>query len=72
MGFYRTIFYLLGIEYIGAYEQQQIEEQRQRKYFLLEQIKKTHNIKPIKKILTKNKRNKPIKLSEFLKCPIKN
>ena len=69
MGFYRTIFYLLGIEYIGSFEQQQIEEQRQRKYFLLEQIKKTHNIKPIKKIL-KNKKSKTIKLSDFLKTPI--
>ena len=71
MGFYRTLYYLLGIEYIGEFEQQQIELQKQRKYFVLEQIKKTNKTKEIKKILTK-KKSKPIKLSEFLKSPIKN
>ena len=71
MGFYRTLYYLLGIEYIGELEQKQIEVQKQRKYFVLEQIKKTNNTKPIKKIL-KNKKIKTITLSEFLKSPIQS
>ena len=50
MGFYRSLYALLNWEYIGAFEQQQIELQKQRKYFVLEQIKKTNNTKPIKKI----------------------
>ena len=72
MEFYRTLYALLNWEYEGEKERKIIEEQRQRKYFLLEQIKTTNKNKEIKKILTKNKRNKPIKLSDFLKSPIKN
>lgn len=69
MGFYRTLYYILGLEYIGAYEQKQIYEQRQRKFLMLQQIKKTHKTKSIKKIL--KPKPKTMSLSEFLKQPIK-
>lgn len=72
MGFYRTIYYILGLEYIGAYEQKQIYEQRQRKYILLQQIKKNHKTKKITKILIKPKKLKTMSLSEFIKQPVKN
>jgi hypothetical protein len=66
MGFYRAIYKILGIEYIGTYEQQQIEKQSRLKFVLNQQIIKT---KDIKKITIKNKKVKPIKLklSDFLK-----
>ena len=44
MGFWRNIYYLFDIEYIGEQEQKQIEKQRRQKYLLCEQIKKS-NIK---------------------------
>ena len=44
MGFLRTLYYLLDIEYIGELEQKQIEKQRRLKYLMCEQIKKS-NIK---------------------------
>ena len=56
MGFYRTLYFILGLEYIGEYEQKQIEEQRQRKYLMLQQIVLTNKKKNIKKILVKPKK----------------
>jgi predicted DNA-binding helix-hairpin-helix protein len=44
MGFWRTLYYYLDIEYIGETEQKQIEKQRRQKYLMCEQIKKS-NIK---------------------------
>jgi len=41
MGFWRTLYYLLDIEYIGEQEQKQIEKQRRQKYLVCEQIKKS-------------------------------
>ncbi len=41
MGFWRTLYYLLDIEYIGEQEQKEIEKQRRQKYLLCEQIKKS-------------------------------
>jgi hypothetical protein len=32
MGFWRTLYYLLDIEYIGEAEQKQIEKQKRQKY----------------------------------------
>ena len=39
MGFWRTIYYIAGWEYVGSKEQQQIEYQRLLKYQLLKDIK---------------------------------
>jgi hypothetical protein len=39
MGFWRTLYYLLDIEYIGEAEQKQIEKQKRQKYLMCEQIK---------------------------------
>ena len=69
MGFYRAIYYILGLEYIGEYEQKQIEEQRQRKYLMQKQLVLTNKTKKIKKILIKPK-TKKMTLSEFIKQPI--
>jgi len=41
MGFWRTLYYLLDIEYIGEQEQKDIEKQRRQKYLVCEQIKKS-------------------------------
>lgn len=39
MGFWRTLYYLLDIEYIGEAEQKQIDKQKRQKYLMCEQIK---------------------------------
>jgi len=42
MGFWRSLYYLLDIEYIGEAEQKQIEKQKRQKYLMCEQIKKSN------------------------------
>jgi len=39
MGFWRALYYILDIEYIGEAEQKQIEKQKRQKYLMCEQIK---------------------------------
>ena len=41
MGFYRLLYKLLHIEYIGTYEKKQINRTHELKYMLNKQIKET-------------------------------
>ena len=38
MGFWRTLYYLIGSDYIGAVEQQKIDRQKHLKYMTCKQI----------------------------------
>ena len=39
MGFWRTLYYFIGVEYIGTKEQKQIDRQKHLKFVMCEQIK---------------------------------
>ena len=39
MGFYRNLYWLLGLDYIGTKEQKIIEKQKRLKYLTLEELK---------------------------------
>ena len=59
MGFYRFIYNILGIEYIGTKEQKEIDRQKHLKYIVCEQIKKTDKKKLfIFRMLTNKKKKK--------------
>lgn len=52
MGFYRTIYYVLGWEYFGSFERKQYQKQARLKFHLHRQIKNIKN--QHEGILTKN------------------
>ena len=39
VGFYRNLYWLFGLDYIGTKEQQIIEKQKRLKYLALEELK---------------------------------
>ena len=39
VGFFRNLYWLIGLDYIGTKEQQIIEKQKRLKYLVLEELK---------------------------------
>lgn len=39
MGFWRTLYYFIGVEYIGTKEQKEIDRQKHLKFVMCKQIK---------------------------------
>jgi len=39
MGFWRTLYYFIGVEYIGTKEQKEIDRQKHLKFVIYEKIK---------------------------------
>ena len=67
VGFYRNLYWLFGLDYIGTKEQQIIEKQKRLKYLVLEELKnrdkhllnieKQFIVKMVKKYTKKKKKN---------------
>jgi len=41
MGFWRTLYYFIGVEYIGTKEQKEIDRQKHLKFVMCNQIKES-------------------------------
>lgn len=67
VGFWRTLYNIIGLDYIGTKEQQIIEKQKRLKYLTLEELKNRDKhplnienqfiIKMVKKHVKKKKKN---------------